>query len=376
MRARSVHVVTAFGAALIALCVSARAQAADAPAPGLNWVRLAGAETCISAAALAQRVEARVGRVLFAPASGAALFVDGYVRAPGPSQWQVELAVSEADGRVLGRRSFDFTGADCSVIDEAVTLVIAVTLYPNTGLPDAGIPLDPGTAHNLDALFGVEPTDPDPSVLASAPAASVDAAAAAPPVRVEDSASRATGSAPATRRTVRLGIDLVGASGLGQLPGVAFGAGARIRIAIESAWPIELGVNGFVPTTEHASDGSAGQARFDLMLASLATCPWQPAWLSGLALCVGAEAGRLRVRPEAFEGSSIGATSDAVADLQGSAVLHVRLAGAVRMRAALTALLPLLQRSYTYQAPDGTSARLFRMTQIAGRAEIGVGAVF
>jgi hypothetical protein len=255
--------------------------------------------------------------------------------------------------------------------------VIAVTLYPNTGLPDAGIPLEPGTAHNLDALFGVEPTDPDPAALpVAAPADPVASRPAPTPGADATVAVGPSAGAPTTHRQIQLGIDLVGASGLGQLPGIAFAAGARVRLVIEPAWPVELGVNGFFPTTEQAADGSAGQARFDLMLASLATCPWQPDWLPGLALCAGAEAGRLRVQPTAFEGKNARAVNDAVADLQGSAVLHLRLGSMLRLRAALTALLPLLQRSYTYQAPDGTSARLFRMTQIAGRAEIGMGAVF
>ena len=63
-----------------------------------------------------------------------------------------------------------FEGDDCSIVDEGVALVIAVTLYPHTGLLDSGIPLDQNLAGNLDALFGAEPTDPDPASLA-APAA-------------------------------------------------------------------------------------------------------------------------------------------------------------------------------------------------------------
>src|SRR5690349_8998115 len=86
------------------------AQAATPAAPGLNWLRLEGADGCISAAQLAQAVEARVGRVLFVPASSAALFVDGSVRLREPEHWQVELGISDADGRVLGRRSLEIRG--------------------------------------------------------------------------------------------------------------------------------------------------------------------------------------------------------------------------------------------------------------------------
>lgn len=359
----------AAGLALIAVCSSdARAEA---PAPGLEWVRLSGAEACISATALAQRIEARVGRSLFASASTAALFVDGYVSAPGPGRWHVELAAEGTDGRILGRRAFDFEGADCSVIDEALTLVIAVTLYPNSKLAGTGIPLDEGTASHLDALFGAEPTDPDPATLPShvpAPEATTAAPVASEP------AAASTEPEPA-RASTGIGVDLVGASGLGQLPGVAFGAGVRVVLAIAPLWPIELGFTAFAPTTQEAGMHSAGSAQFDALYGSLTTCPWQGNSVSSLSLCAGTEIGRLHVDPHHFEGQSA-ASSDVIANLTGGAVLRARISESLRVRLALTGLLPLWQRSYTVQATDGTSVRLFRMSQIAGRAEIGMGLAF
>jgi hypothetical protein len=75
-----------FGCALLAAwatsvhaddAAAVAAARAEQRAPGLNWVRLEGAASCISAARLAQRIEARIGRVLFTSVSEAALFVDG-----------------------------------------------------------------------------------------------------------------------------------------------------------------------------------------------------------------------------------------------------------------------------------------------------------
>ena len=51
----------------------AQAQESAVTEPGLNWVRLAGADDCISAAELADAVELRVGRTLFVATTEAEL---------------------------------------------------------------------------------------------------------------------------------------------------------------------------------------------------------------------------------------------------------------------------------------------------------------
>ena len=68
---------------------AARAHALDPAAPGLNWVRLPGAESCIAAQALAARIEERVGRVLFVTIAEAGLSVDGSVRRGTPDGWDM-----------------------------------------------------------------------------------------------------------------------------------------------------------------------------------------------------------------------------------------------------------------------------------------------
>ena len=96
-----------YGAALMLALSSALphgvARAHGPPAPALNWVRLPGAEHCIAAAALADRIEERVGRVLFVPDTEAGLSVDGRV-GRNEQGFQVTLQVSKPGGRVLGER--------------------------------------------------------------------------------------------------------------------------------------------------------------------------------------------------------------------------------------------------------------------------------
>jgi hypothetical protein len=325
----------------------------------------------LSATQLAQRVEARVGRILFASANEADVFVDGYVRPSASSGWDVMLDVSDPDGRVLGKRDMHFDGPACTAIDEGVALVIAVTLYPNTGLVDAGIPLDESTAGSLDSLFGNEPTDPDPSSFPARPTPAVGASVPhAPGARAETTASSARNRTQADGWG--LALDGAGVAGFGQLPGASLGLSAHAQLIPTGAWPIELGATAFLARTANAGRGIAGTVRFELVLASLMVCPWQPEWLLGLSLCAGAEVGRLHVEPSDFAVLP-GPSSDLVANLLGSGVLRVRLVGGLYLRAGLLLALPLVQRRYEYQTPVATTAQLYRMPQVAGRAEIGLG---
>jgi hypothetical protein len=145
-----------------------------------------------------------------------------------------------------------------------------------------------------------------------------------------------------------------------------------VQITPPAVWPIELGAATFLERTVEASDMVTGEARFKLILASLTVCPWQPAAVPALAFCAGAELGQLRVEPSGF--SVLQPTSkDLVANVLGTAVLRAPIVAGLYLRAALVLALPLVQRGYAYQTPDATSQQLYRMPQIAGRAEIGLG---
>jgi hypothetical protein len=364
------------GAVLIgclALLCGGRARALDAHRPGLNWVRLPDAESCLSSAQLAARVEARIGRVLFVTPDEADVWVDGFVRKGAVQGWDVMLDVSDPEGHVLGKRDMHFDGDDCAVIDEGVALVIAVTLYPNTGLTEGGVPLDAGVAGGLDSLFGGEPVDPDPATLPAAAAEQTRAGertTKAAPARgaADDAANVEHSRAPRWSAAV----DAEPTIGFGQLPGTSLAFAAHVQIAPPGIWPIELGAATFLERTVHASDMVDGEARFELRLATLTICPWQPAPVPGLEFCAGAELGQLRVEPGGF--AALQPTSkDLVANLLGTAVMRAPIVGGLYLRGALVVGLPLIQRGYAYQTPAATSRQLYRMPQVAGRAEIGLG---
>lgn len=339
--------------------------------PGLNWVRLSGADDCLSAAELADKVELRVGRTLFVATTEAELFVDGYVSGTAvlggaTRTFDIKLQVSRPGGEVLGERVLQIEGESCSAIDEAVSLVIAVTLYPRSSLVMAGIPLDPTTAASLQSLFGDEPTDPDPDTL---PAVAVSPASRpkAPPQQ-SLSERHGTRSLPG----MEVSFDAVGAGEVGQLPDVRFAIGGYLRMFPRGLLPVEVGGAYYLTSRDTVPEG--GSVRFELATASLTGCPWT--FLSDdLRGCIGIEGGILTASPS---GLAVTAkrTTDPVLNIVFAAVYRPRLVGPLHLRAGLILGVPMLQHEFLYQARDGSSVTLFQTSQIQGRADIGLGLSF
>src|SRR5690242_20041849 len=123
-------------AALALQALAARAQPAQAQqTSSLSWVRLPGAESCISTQALAERVEQRLGRRVFVSASQADLSLEGRVeRVAAPPAFVANLVVSDPLGRVLGRRVLRTAGTDCAQLEASLVLVIAIAIDPGASL--------------------------------------------------------------------------------------------------------------------------------------------------------------------------------------------------------------------------------------------------
>lgn len=339
--------------------------------PGLNWVRLAGADDCLSAAELADKVEVRVGRTLFVATTEAELFVDGFVsgtphEGTTTRTFDIKLQVSRPGGEVLGERVLAIEGESCDVIDDAVSLVIAVTLYPRSSLIVAGIPLDPSTAASLQSLFGDEPTDPDPSSLPTVVHAKVDTPRPAPLPPPPD--PHGTRAYPGTV----FSIDAIGAGEIGQLPDVRFAAGGYVRIFPRGLLPVEVGFAYYFVSTAAVPEG--GFVDFELVTGSLTGCPWTLV-SDDLRVCVGIEGGLLTATPQGLAITEDRST-DPVLNIVVAAVYRPRIVGPLHLRAGVILGVPVLQHEFIYQAMDGSSATLFQTSQIQGRADIGFGLSF
>jgi len=359
-------------AALLGMAPSVRAQESAVTEPGLNWVRLAGADDCLSAAELADKVEVRVGRTLFVATTEAELFVDGSVSgtardASAYRTFDITLQISRPSGEVLGERVLAIEGESCSVIDDAVSLVIAVTLYPRSSLVSTGIPLDPTTAASLQSLFGDEPTELDPSSLPDVVVTPVPQRSKPLPARQSEE-RRGTRTMPG----MALSLDAVAAAEVGQLPDVRLAVGGYFRVFPRDLIPVEAGAAYYFTSRDSVRDG--GSVRFELVTASLTGCPWT-VLSEDLRGCIGIEGGVLTATPNGLALTAERST-DPVLNILFAGVYRPQIVGPLHLRAAVIVGVPILQHEFLYQARDGSSATLFQTSQIQGRADIGLGLSF
>lgn len=349
----------------------AEAQSEARRGPALNWVRLPGAQSCITASELALRVEERLERRVFVLAQDAELAFDGYIQPGAAGGFSAHLAVANARGEVLGARDVESADPDCRKLDDALVLITALTLFPGElGMASGGIALDPDTNARLQALFGNEPTNPDPSSLpdASPPPINVPA-----PVPVP--AAPSSSSAPPVRHSSLIAIEASPVLAFGVLPGIALGLAAELTVRIPSLWPTRVGFAHFFERAARAEALPSGTSYFERDELMLFTCPLAPDEAFAFELCAGAVLGLVSVASEGFAEGGIEAT-DPVFDIGGQAGVRVLLFEVLLARLTATALLPLVQRSYDYQALDASTEQLFRSSQVGARLQLSLGAEF
>jgi hypothetical protein len=314
-------------------------------------------------------VEERVGRTLFVAPSEAALFVDGSVEAVADGGFAVQLQVSDRAGQVLGMRSLHFEGSDCAAVAAPVALIIAVTLYPDSGLTAATTPLDPELAARLSELFDRESSAPDPAAtppVAQPPAASEAApqpqplAAAPTPAIVE----------PPFEETLAIGVS--GVAGLGTIPSPGLALGLRATLRLDQRWVFEAGIDRYFAKQTRVRD--LGRIEFGLLEGALAVCPW-PLLHNDVRMCAGAMLGVLTAEPSGFLGGG-DTRSQWIVSARLNAVYRPRLSERIAARLALGIALPFFQRAYTVQGSDGLPIEAFRMSQVTGQAEAGISASF
>jgi hypothetical protein len=102
-----------------------RARAEEA---SLSWVRLPGAEDCVSAPELAAMVEQRIGRSVLQAPSRAEISIEGRVARDGESGWLAVIDVADRRGALLGRRELRLRDEPCSALDRPASLIISVLI--------------------------------------------------------------------------------------------------------------------------------------------------------------------------------------------------------------------------------------------------------
>lgn len=314
---------------MVAVVAAAGTSRADerSLAVALGLTRGSGADGCLTARELAQRVEARLGRAAFVSAAKADLFVDVRVARAGRG-WRATVAASRATGERVGVRELASAGGDCHGLDEDLVLVVALVIDPMaTGEPRAPL------------------TAPAPREVIYVPV----------PVAVP-----VAGPAPSWAFGARVATAVLG----GVLPSAAPAVDAAIATTPPGAWPIELGVIATASASANAStnastnDGAHG-AEVRIALGTVAVCPELVAGARArLQLCGGGAAGALRVRSHGLDPAT---TGDHAAGLVfGRGRGSVRVAGGLEVVLDAGVTVPLARRSLYYTALDPMTLQVTR----------------
>lgn len=334
-----------YALALLLMARPLSAQPAARPSATLNWVRMPGAESCISPQALARAVEERLGRPLLVPLARAEWSLEGRVERRA-GQWVATLAASRDDGR-SGARTVSVDAPDCAALDPQLVAVVTLLLDPTwTGdaAPSPPPPPSPPTP----------PTPPPPPPLVAAPMRAI--VGPVPP-------------APRPRRT-SLGVGVGFALGWLPAPAPSFrveagfapwGPSARIHASLGATGPLR-----------HSVGAPGVDADFLSLHAELALCLSRPAaqWAS---LCPGVVVG-------ALHGTAIGSARDLDAWSPAIGVglrarFEVPLSEGWRLLASLGATLPLLWPRFALASAAGetVSQEIGPEAPVALGAELGVG---
>jgi hypothetical protein len=190
----------------------ARADTPAQPSVRLVWVREQNTEGCSDGAALVRSVSARLGKNVFS--DSAPTSIEGVIEHAGQA-WQAHLYLRGADGHLAGVRHLSSEGPDCSALDAAATLAIALAI-------------DPQAALRLAAAADI------PSSRAPPPAADAIALTAAPPTEDTRPPARQLPVTPVDPWQRPGGTELTGLTllGVGLLPQAAAGVGLSAAVAI------------------------------------------------------------------------------------------------------------------------------------------------
>ena len=350
----------------------------------LSWVRIEGAEDCISTQSLAERVEQRLGRRVFVSASQADLSLEGRVeRTSAKDAVVATLVVSDREGRVLGRRVLRVRGESCQPLEASLVLVIAIAIDPGASLPAV---IGESDALSEEARAMLEQLDlpelrPQQIAELAVPDATAQAPTRAPGARVAPP-SAAAATDPPTRdarhddarpSTIALRVGASLALELGVLPEPAAGVAVGVTIAPSWLLPVDVWVSTLFAQDQAVAD-AAGTGRLQLFAGGLALCPALDVTSRlSMRVCSGLRAGVLGGRGEGFAAST--SSSGPWVEALLSTGLWLRL-GRISLHTAVGAGVPAVRDTFSYVDRLGARRVLHRAEAVTGRFELGAGVHF
>ena len=328
MTRRRRSAVFALGASLALLAASA--HAAEGPKPSsLSWVRLEGAESCITTQALARAVEARLGHAVFVSPSEAELSVEGSVGPNlGPVKWRATVALRGRDGAMMGTRTLESAEATCATLDDKLALAIAIMIDPEGALtkhaPPPPPPPPPPVEHTVYVPVPVPVPVPAP----------------APDPR------------PTWHTEPQAGVGLY----LGFTPQIGFGIFGAVNVATPVAH-VGFRVAGHFVVPNGIAIG-AGRAEAWVAQGSAAYCPlFGEAGRMSSYLCVGGTAGLFHASGEGMPSTRSGTLPLLGAVLEWSA--SVRIVGPLTAGATASLGVSVLRGRIAYTDPTGRETEVY-----------------
>jgi hypothetical protein len=340
MRASSDRATVAAGALALTLVLGGARSANAGSAPrtsSLSWVRLPGADSCVSTQDLARDVEARLRRTVFVSASSADVSVEGRIEPKPPGGWHATISVRDDKGALLGTRNLESPAASCAEMREELAFVIAVMIDPDAALAPKPAPV------------------PLP---APAPApAPVPAPAPAP--------APVPAPAPPERSRWRLDTGTSVSGSLGLLPEVSFGARVDALLTPPRFIPLE----GYGIVWPHdAPVASSNGPTYWLVLLGGGLCPLTLLGERLLLYACGSGIVGLLSATAPTSAKPAGQTPVLAAELEGR--VSLRLGGPFVARAGLAFIVPILRED------SGTTADPYKISVVAGTVDAGLGLFF
>lgn len=295
----------------------------------LSWVRLPGAEDCVSGKKLSRAVEARLHRPALGAPSQTDVAIEGFVEKTEEGTFHAVVTINDPHGKVIGKRELE--NSECRDMDDSLALAIALMIDP-------------------DAAFS--PTAegaPRPRERAAEPKAS--------PRKLP---------APAFGGFVSAGI----AFGFGALPETAEGAWFVGAVVPPGLFPLEVGAHLFLDQTTAPSAGlKVGFSRATL---DFFVCPLDlRADIFGLGACAGVDAGTMTTSGVARDG--LVQHRGALVDAAARGHLDVFFARRFALRFMPAVGIPLVRDTFDYRREDGMLTPAYRLPPVYGEASVGFG---
>lgn len=325
----------------IAAALSATAAQAEerGPTASLSWVRLDGADTCVTTQGLANGVEQALERKVFVSAADAQLSVEGHV-ARTAGAWRARVSMRDAKGALLGTRDLESRDTSCDVLGKQLALVVSLMI-------DAEAPKPP----------------PAPVLPASPPAREI----------VVERETVYVPTAPVPPRSWKLAVGASTVVGVGVMPETATALRGTVIVDPPRFWAVALSGTMWMDQSIAAERG--GRADVALAYGGLALCPLATfgprlSWRG----CAGGQVGSLRTRGVGFDDAFADERLLVNATLEGA--FGVRVAGPLLATAGLAFLVPLAKSELAYRTADGAQHQLFRAAPLAITGELGLALLF